>query len=317
MAGIRTEIKSDASSTGGVPHTKRGHKGKSLLTFPDVYVAIDIETTGFDPEWDNIIELAGVKYADGCEVGRFQTLVNAEIDEFITEMTGITNDMLKDAPALKDALPQFRKFVGDDPVIGHNVNFDVNFIYDNSEDLQLSTFSNDFVDTMRISRRLYSDMEDHKLSTLAAYLGVEATTEHRALADCVCANQCFLKMKDYADQIGGIQTPVSFNTMAKHITAETSDFNVDSPIFGMSFAFTGRLERMTRKAAMQAVVNAGGICCDGVTSATNYLVLGTNDYCTAARGTKSAKQKKAEKMQLKGVAIATISENVFYDMLEI
>lgn len=316
MAGIRTEIKLGTSSTGGVPQTKREHKGRSLLAFPNAYVAIDIETTGFDPGWDSIIELAGVKYADGCEVGRFQTLVNAEVDEFITEMTGITNDMLKDAPALKDALPQFRQFVGDDPVVGHNVNFDINFIYDNSEDLQLSAFSNDYVDTMRISRRLYSDMENHKLSTLAAYLEIEGTAEHRALNDCLCAQRCFAKMKDYADQIGGIPKPISFNAMAKHITAETTDFNIDSPIYGMAFAFTGRLERMTRKAAMQVVANAGGICCDGVTATTNYLVLGTNDYCNAAKGTKSAKQKKAEKMQLKGAAIATISENVFYDMLE-
>ncbi len=123
-------------------------------------------------------------------------------------------------------------------------------------------------------------------------------------------------MKEYANEIGGIPQPHPLNTLAKHITAETTDFNEDSPIFGMAFAFTGRLERMTRKEAMQAVANAGGICCDGVTSATNYLVLGINDYCKAAKGTKSAKQKKAEKMQRAGSPIATISEDVFYDMLE-
>jgi len=71
---------------------------------------------------------------------------------------------------------------------------------------------------------------------------------------------------------------------------------------------------MTRKEAMQAVVNAGGHCCDGVVEETNYLVLGNNDYCKAIKGGKSNKQKKAEKMQLSGKDIQIISEDTFYDM---
>lgn len=294
----------------------REHKGNSLLAFPETYVVIDIETTGLDPRFDEIIELAAIKYSNGVEVERFQTLVNAEIDDFITELTGITSEMLKDAPEIDEALPQFLSFVGSSLIVGHNVNFDINFIYDNAEYLGLPPFSNDFIDTMRISRRLYKDMKNHKLSTLISYLGVGDVIEHRALSDCISTQQCLAKMKDYADQIGGIPKPITHNTLAKHIIAETTDFDEDSPIFGMAFAFTGRLERMTRKEAMQAVVNVGGICCDGVTAATNYLVLGINDYCKAAQGTKSAKQKKAEKMQCAGSDIAIISEDVFYDMLE-
>lgn len=297
------------------PRPKRESKGTSLLEFPEVYVVIDIETTGLDPRFDEIIELAGIKFANGVEIDRFQTLVNAEIDDFITELTGITSEMLENAPEIGVALPQFLAFVGNSPVVGHNVNFDVNFIYDNAEYLGLPAFSNDFVDTLRISRRLYKDLENHKLSTLATHLCVEDTIEHRALSDCICTQQCFAKMKDYSDQIGGIPKPPSFNTLAKQISAETTDFNEDSPIFGMAFAFTGRLDRMTRKEAMQAVANAGGICCDGVTANTNYLVLGVNDYCKAAKGSKSSKHKKAEKMQRTGAAIAIISEDVFCDML--
>lgn len=72
---------------------------------------------------------------------------------------------------------------------------------------------------------------------------------------------------------------------------------------------------MTRKEAMQAVVNAGGHCTDGVVAETNYLVLGNNDYCKAIKDGKSAKQKKAEKMKLNGADIESISESVFCDML--
>lgn len=298
------------------PRPKRSNKGNSLLIFPESYVVIDIETTGLDPHFDDIIELAGIKYADGIEIERFQTLVNAEVDEFVTELTGITNEMLRDAPNINDALPRFLAFVGDSPVVGHNVNFDINFIYDNAEYIGLPAFSNNFVDTMRISRRLYKDMKNHKLSTLSAYLGIDSVIEHRALSDCLVTQQCFTRMSKYAKQIGGIPRSLSHSTRAKHITAETTNFDEDSPVFKQAFAFTGRLERMTRKEAMQAVANAGGICCDGVTATTNYLVLGINDYCKAAKGTKSAKQRKAEKMQCAGSDILIISEDVFYDMLE-
>lgn len=321
MAEIKIELDTATGtiSVGSASPANREHKGKSLLVFPDTYVVMDIETTGLDPRFDEIIEIAGVKYDGNIETGRFQTLVKpeCEIDDFITDLTGITNDMVQDAPAIDEVLPDFLAFVGDYTVVGHNINFDVNFIYDNAEYLKLPPFSNDFVDTMRVSRRLYKNMENHKLSTLISYLGVGDTVEHRALSDCISTQQCLVKMREYAEQIGGIPKAAGeiFNKLSKTITPETTEFNPDSPIYGMAFAFTGKLEKMTRKEAMQAVANAGGICCDGVTAATNYLVLGNNDYCKAIKGGKSSKQKKAEKMQLEGSEIAIISENVFCDML--
>lgn len=303
-----------------IPRRTRDHKGKSLVEFPETYVVIDIETTGLDPVFDDIIELGALKCENGIPVSQYQTLVNPgyEIDDFIIELTGITNEMLSDAPTIRETLPHFLAFIGDSIVVGHNVNFDINFIYDNAEHLELSTFTNDFVDTMRISRRLYKDLENHKLSTLSKFLGVETPEAHRAIADCSKTQMCFEKMRRYADKIGGIPEPEwkSFNKMAKSIVPETTDFDPDSPIYGMAFAFTGKLERMTRKEAMQAVANAGGICCDGVVAETNYLVIGNLDYCKSIKGNKSAKQKKAEKMQRAGSDIATISEDVFYDMLE-
>jgi DNA polymerase-3 subunit epsilon len=81
------------------------------------------------------------------------------------------------------------------------------------------------------------------------------------------------------------------------------------------FVFTGTLERMPRKEAMQYVVDAGGVCADNVTKKTNYLVLGIIDYCVTIKDGKSTKQKKAEHLKLSGSDIETISENVFYEML--
>lgn len=299
--------------------TKRTHKGKSLLVFPEDYTVVDIETTGFDPMFDEIIEVAGIKYRGRNEVGRFQSLVKPDdgIPDYITALTGITNEMVADAPGIEDVLPRFLEFIGEDIVVGHNVHFDVNFLYDYAEDFELKPFSNDLVDTLRLSRRLYPELQSHKLSALAAHFGVEPDGEHRALADCVTTQKCLSAMDAYAAQNGGIPESAEdlYRKLSKTIVAETSDFDPDSLIYGRTFAFTGKLERMTRKEAMQAVVNAGGHCTDGVVAETNYLVLGNNDYCKAIKDGKSAKQKKAEKMKLNGADIESISESVFCDML--
>lgn len=311
MAGIM--ISTNGSNK--QPTSTREHKGKSLLEFPDSYVAIDIETTGLDPIYDEIIEIAALKIQNGSETDRFHSLVNpkCEIDEFIESLTGITNAMLEAAPDLEIVLPQFLEFVGDNVVVGHNVNFDVNFIYDCAKNLKLKLFTNNFVDTMRISRKLYADLKHHTLADLIVTLGVGETVEHRALADCIQTKECFEIMRNRADEIGGISKKT--NAIAKTIVAETTDFDEDSPIYGRTFAFTGTLERMTRKEAMQMVVNAGGKCTDNVVASTNYLVLGNQDYYKGIKDGKSNKQKKAEKMQLNGADIITISENTFFDML--
>ena len=134
----------------------RENKGKAVNALPEDYVALDLETTGLDPEWDSIIEIGMVRVRHGEVAAEYSTLVNPgiEIDEFITELTGITNDMLAAAPALPEVLPAARDFLGDDIILGHNINFDINFIYDNCEYQGLKPISNDYIDTMRISRRV-------------------------------------------------------------------------------------------------------------------------------------------------------------------
>lgn len=314
MAGLGFCLGKDFASS------SRPEKGKSLLDLLDDYFCIDIETTGFDSHFDEIIELAAVHIVDGAVADTFQTLVKPqqEIGAFITELTGITNDMVSNAPLIDDALPTFRDFLGEATLVGHNVNFDVNFIFDFSRLIDLPPFSNNFVDTLRISRRAFPEWENHKLHTMVEKLGIPPRREHRALDDCMQTALCYeaLKrhIKDNNINLKAVCTS-SYNSLSKHITAQTDQFDQDSPIFGKVFAFTGTLEKMPRREAMQFVVNAGGICGDGVTKETHYLVLGNNDYCKSIQGGKSAKQKKAEKMRLEGHDIEIISENVFYDML--
>ena len=113
--------------------TSRTEKGRSLLINLSDYIVLDLETTGLDPKYDSIIEAAAAQIHNGEIVKTFQSLINPgfEISGFITELTGISNDMLTTAPELEQVFPKFLDFVGDSIVVGHNVNFDVNFIYDN------------------------------------------------------------------------------------------------------------------------------------------------------------------------------------------
>ena len=105
------------------------------------------------------------------------------------------------------------------------------------------------------------------------------------------------------------------NLSAADIHATTTEFDETSPVYGKLFVFTGTPEKMTRRDAMQVVVDHGGQCGNGVTKNTNFLVLGNLDYSNNIKGGKSAKLKKAEQMKLAGADIEILSENAFYDMI--
>ena len=95
-------------------------KGKSLIEIPNKYIAFDIETTGLDSMYDEIIEIGAIKIEDGKEIETFSTLIKPEyeIDEFITELTGITNEMVIDAPKINEVLPKFMDFINDSVILG-------------------------------------------------------------------------------------------------------------------------------------------------------------------------------------------------------
>lgn len=314
-------MKITISFGGSSERVNRTGKGKSLLALPATYTVVDLETTGLDPKWDDIIEFGAMRVENGVVSDRYAALVNPgyEIDEFITELTGINNEMLASAPIVSDVLPSFLSFIGNSVVVGHNVNFDINFIYDASINILQRPFSNNYIDIMRLSRRLFPEERHHRLCDLVARFNVGSAVQHRALADVEQTNHCFLFIKqymgDYDINIASL-IPKEKVLSAKDIHASTSDFDDSSPMYKKVFVFTGTLERMTRRAAMQLVVDRGGLCWDGVNKNTNYLVLGNNDYCSTIKDGKSAKQKRAEQLKLGGCDIEIISENVFYDMTE-
>ena len=152
------------TSDGSREKVVRKGKGKSVIDFPSTYTVLDIETTGLDPRYCEIIEISAMKYSSGQNIGTFSTLVKPSepIDEYITSLTGITNDMLKSAPDISETMQKFYNFVGSDLIVGYNVNFDINFLYDNLLNCRSLILSNSFIDVMRIARKILPGLKNHK-----------------------------------------------------------------------------------------------------------------------------------------------------------
>lgn len=302
----------------------RESKGKSSILFPNDYVVVDIETTGLSPQYDEIIEIAAIKYMSGEKVDIFSTLVKPkyEIDEYITELTGITNEMVSTAPEITECIADFKEFIDNEIIVGYNVNFDINFLYDNLLKYCDEKLSNNFVDVMRIAKRVLPDLSHHRQKDIAEYYGISIDGAHRAEADCLMCNECFENLKNEIRAKG--MTLDAFihsykfshnGVSAKDISTKKTEFNEDHPLFRKVCVFTGILEKMQRKEAMQLLADLGGIPSDRVTKKTSYLILGNNDYCKTIKDGKSSKQKKAEKMILEGTDLQIIPEVVFYDIV--
>lgn len=307
---------------------KRPEKGQSLLDFPKDYTVIDVETTGWDPHFDVMLEIAAVRMRNGEEVAHFETLLNPGeiIPDFIVELTGITNEELKGAPVEADIMADFRDFVQDDMLVGHNVSFDVNFLYDALIRCGCGPLKNDFVDSLRLGRRICAELEHHRLSDLAQFYSIPQPIAHRALADCRTTAAVMAALEADAQKkqidINAVKKyhsshPNKSGSRVADIVASSPDLaNPLNPLYGKECVFTGKLEAFTRKEAAQIVVNLGGICADRVTKKTNYLIMGSNEYNPAVKDGKSSKQKKAEELILKGADLQVLSESVFLELLD-
>jgi len=164
-------------------------------TLGDTFVVFDIETTGFSPQNDRIIEIGAVKIEKGEITDRFSTFVNPSIPipHRIEVLTGIDDRMVIDAPFITDALTQFNKFVGDAVCVAHNATFDMSFIKQKNEDMGIfKEYS--YVDTLGMSRVLVTEISKFKLDNVAKALKVVLNNHHRAVDDAECTAHIFLKL---------------------------------------------------------------------------------------------------------------------------
>ncbi len=156
------------------------------------YVAFDLETTGLNSQKDEIIEIGAVLMQGGKELARFQSFVDPhrKLERITTELTGITDAMLKGAPSLKEILPQFLEFVGSRPLVAHNADFDTGFLRAACKKLNLP-FTYTSIDTLVLSQVLMTGLKQHKLNLVADALSLPEFQHHRAADDAVTCGLIF------------------------------------------------------------------------------------------------------------------------------
>lgn len=161
------------------------------------YCVIDIETTGLSRTSDQIIEISSLRVRNNEIVDTFTELVKSTIPiaASATEINGITNEMVKNAPTINEVILSFLEFVGNDIVIGHNIaNFDLEFITRVCNNELSKPFSNNYIDTYPLAKITFNDMYNYKLSTLCKELGI-TQPKHRAKADCISTKELYDKIK--------------------------------------------------------------------------------------------------------------------------
>lgn len=160
----------------------------------DTYVVFDIETTGFTPGKDRITEIGAVKIQNGEIIARYATFVNPEIDipYHITELTGITDEMVKHAPKIDAVIPEFLEFAGESILVAHNASFDIGFINYFASNMNQSV-SHTVVDTLGLSRLLLPQLSKHKLNIVAEHLEIELENHHRAVDDATATAKILIK----------------------------------------------------------------------------------------------------------------------------
>ncbi|MEG2367694.1 MAG: PolC-type DNA polymerase III, partial [Oscillospiraceae bacterium] len=176
-------------------------EGKGLLS--DEYVAFDIETTGLSANDDRMTEVGAVIISKGEIAQRFQTFVNPgrPIPHHITELTGITDRDVFDAPDEKSVFQSFVEFVGDRPLVAHNAEFDIGFMTATAKRCGMD-FNPVFMDTLTLSQCLLTDLKRFKLDLVAGRLGLPDFNHHRAVDDAITCGRIMARFVSMLEERG-------------------------------------------------------------------------------------------------------------------
>ncbi len=160
------------------------------------YIVFDVETTGLSAVYDTIIELAAVKIHDGEIIDRFESFANPHhrLSATTINLTGITDDDVRNAPEVEEVLRKFKEWSGNDILVAHNASFDMGFLNTGYKRYGLGKADNPVIDTLELARFLLPEMKNHRLNTLAKKFDVELTQHHRAIYDAEATGYLLIKM---------------------------------------------------------------------------------------------------------------------------
>lgn len=188
-------------------------KGDADTGFDGTFICFDIETTGLSAARDKITEIGAVKVENGVITDTFSTFANPEmpIPQKITQLTGITDDMVKDAPSQSEAVGSFLEFAGDNVLVAHNAPFDTSFIAKACEDMGRE-YNYTSIDTVAISRAILTDIKNCKLDTVAKFLRLGDFNHHRATDDAEMLARIFINLCQRLTDDYGITKTNDINT---------------------------------------------------------------------------------------------------------
>jgi len=295
------------------------------------YVILDVETTGKFPGEDKIIQLSAIKYsAQGIATDTYNTYLDPgrPIPSRITKLTGITDDMVWHQPTAGQVRGRFLSFLSDLVLVGYNVTFDLRFLASEFGD---TLVGRKYMDVCQIAKQ-HIRCPDYKLSTVAGACGFSPKNGfHNALTDCeaVAAVLSHLNLPVIEEFTSTFNSPPPYRKPdtagdpaypkrvdLKSITPQTTSIDPQHPLFQKKIVFTGTL-RMERAEAAQLAVNAGAVVRFGVSSKTDFLVVGAQDVNFVGEDGMSEKQEKAFALNQSGKAhIKIISENEFLQMIQ-
>jgi DNA polymerase-3 subunit alpha (Gram-positive type) len=178
-----------------------------------IFVAFDTETTGLYPGFDQIVEIAACRFRNGEVIDTFETLVNPERDipPEITDIHGIDEEMVRDAPTADVAIRDFLEYIAGDPLIAHNAPFDERFISFNCHKYILDAPGNSLFDTLLLTRRLFPELRCHGLAALTSLFGIPHEVKHRSMPDVMGTRGVFMQCLERL-KTRNIQTRQQFET---------------------------------------------------------------------------------------------------------
>lgn len=169
------------------------------------YIVFDVETTGLSAVYNKIIELAAVKIKNGEVIDTFESFANPHepISALITNLTGITDHMVKDAPNIDDVVRKYYEWIGEGSIlVAHNASFDMGFLYEAYKKAGIPSITYPVIDTLELARFLHPELGNHRLNTLAKKYNIELTQHHRAIYDAEATGHLFLKLLEGAEAQG-------------------------------------------------------------------------------------------------------------------
>ncbi len=172
----------------------------------DSYIALDLETTGLNPSYDRIIEVGMARIEQGKVADTYSTLINPgiQVSDRVVELTGIHNEELAGMPRIEDEIDKILDYIGDYPILGHNVIFDYSFLKKAAINNNI-TFQVKGIDTLKMARRILPELEHKRLDFLCEYLGVNPGNSHRALDDALSASAIYWKLYSIKSEDSGFE----------------------------------------------------------------------------------------------------------------